>query len=72
MTIESPPQSEYTIEQAVAIVGGCIDQAAAMGANDSEIPELMSLQTKLRGGKIEPDEAISEARKIVGGKQQYH
>ncbi|GEM_PF-3463831 len=47
-------------------------QAHSMGGNDSEGPAFELILERLHSGASSPQEAIREARAIVGRKQDYH
>jgi len=69
-----PEQIEPMInkDQAIAEIGGIMHQVSVMGFNDSEIPTLMRLMDDVKTGKINPEEALTEAHSILDRKQDYH
>ena len=44
----------------------------SMGANDHEMPEFDNILKKLRARECTPEDALKEARKIRGNKEDYH
>lgn len=60
------------VEVAESEIGALQDQIYAMGANDYEMPAIQDILDSLRGGKIEPSEAVRQVRQIKDSKQDYH
>ena len=68
-----PPLSSGDDKDAVvAKIGTILTEVSVMGFNDHEIPTLMRLMEDVKNGKIDPQEALSQARVIIGSKQDYH
>ena len=65
-------QQALARQEAVSFIQACITEVAQMGANDYEPWALLDLQTKLHNGEITPQEARSEAAKIIARKNSYH
>lgn len=62
MTKEEARQEILMVRQRVAV----------MGANDFEFSALDNILEQMEKGKIEPSDAVAEARVIEFSKQDYH
>ncbi len=65
-------ESNLTIEQAEAIIGGLFQQMSMMGAQDVEPALVEEIKRKLRAGETSPENAVSEVREILASKMDYH
>ncbi len=61
-----------TKEEVKGKIGAIRDEVYMRSSNSSELPTLMKLMTDVENGKIDPSEALKEARYIADIKQDYH
>lgn len=61
-----------TKAEAIAAIAFIMQECSAMGANDSELPDLTRLIESVRNDEIDPDEAIRQAESIKASKMDYH
>jgi hypothetical protein len=69
---QETPKIDENISAAVLEIGHIMDQVSVLGANSSEIPELLKLLDALKTGKILPEKTLEIARNILAQKQDYH
>ncbi len=67
-----PISSSDDKDTVVAEIGTILTEVSVMGFNDHEIPTLMRLMEAVKAGKVDPQEALTQARAIIGSKQDYH
>jgi len=65
-------EKEFSIKEAIEIVGEILTEVSMMGANDSEIPELKNIIKELEEGKCNPKNAVRRAHEIKSSKMDYH
>lgn len=63
---------KLTINDALLRIEEIFGKAMSMGANDSEGGRFHDIEKKLLSGEFTPEEAVSEAQKILDNKQDYH
>lgn len=61
----------FTKENAELVIGVLRQECSIMGTNDSEIPALNKLIEEVKADKIDPTEAVKQARSIRYGKMEY-
>lgn len=67
-----PVDQNDPVAKAEGEIGYIMQQCNIMGANDSEIGELMELTKQVKAKEKDPEEAVARAREILGSKQDYH
>lgn len=70
--MESNEKPKLSKGEAYAQVMQCMQEASAMGANDSEPESFRNILAALESGMITPEEAVQQARAVVQGKLDYH
>jgi len=69
-TPENAPEN-VSVEEAVGFIGMVMQECAARGANDSEMPDLEKLMQAVKNKEIGPVEAKEKAQQIKDSKMDY-
>lgn len=63
---------EPLIPNPLAEIMSIKSQIHALGANDAELGQIDQILKLIIGKELTPEEGVTEARKILEGKQDYH
>ena len=64
-------QEPVSLEEAIGFIGTVMQECAARGANDSEMPDLEKLMHAVEKKEISPSEAKKRAQQIKDSKMDY-
>ena len=71
--MEQPPQqNKISIEEAATRISALMQEELVKGAVDEEEYQITEIIHKLRQREINPEEALTQTYKIIGGRQDYH